>query len=216
MGSLAATVWMAGGADNAPELFQESIRELEKNGPSSRAVQLRIVLASCLRKEDRLAEAEAAMPPEGGMEPERRKTFLDVRGEIYAETGRTAQAVTDAREALKIVEQSAEEDPIGVASAQAKLAEFLLADGKVEEAEDLARRAWDELMPRKHVDASGALVTLALIRNDESSEAYIEEAFRIVKESPLGQAGTTNRALAGLRKRASKLQLPILEPVEKN
>ena len=105
---------------------------------------------------------------------------------------------------------------MGVASAQAKLAEFLLADGKVEEAEDLARRACDELMPRKHVAASGALITLALIRNDESSEAYVEEAFRLVKESPLGQAGTTNRALAGLRKRASKLQPPVLAAVEKS
>jgi tetratricopeptide (TPR) repeat protein/Zn-dependent protease len=210
LGSLAATVWMAGGADNAPELFQESIRELEKKGPSSRAVQLRIVLASVLRKEGRLAEAEAAMPPEGEMEPERRKTFLEVRGEIYAETGRAEQAVADAREALKLVEQAPEEDPVGVASAQAKLAEFLLADGKVEEAQDLARRACDELMPRKHVDASGALVTLALIRNDESSEAFVEEAFRIVKENPLGQAGTTNRALDGLRKRASKLEPSIV------
>jgi tetratricopeptide (TPR) repeat protein len=210
LGSLAATVWMAGGADNAPELFRESIQELEKKGPSSRAVQLRIVLASVLRKEGRLPEAEAAMPPEGEMEPERRKTFLEVRGEIYAETGRAGQAVADGREALQIVEQAPEEDPIGVASAQAKLAEFLLADGKVEEAADLARRACDELMPRKHVDASGALVTLALIKNDESSEAFIEEALRIVKESPLGQAGTTTRALAGLQKRASKLAVSRL------
>jgi tetratricopeptide (TPR) repeat protein len=163
-----------------------------------------------LRKEGRLAEAEAAMPPEGEMEPERRKTFLEVRGEIYAETGRAGQAVADGREALQIVEQAPEEDPIGVASAQAKLAEFLLADGKVEEAGDLARCACDELMPRKHVDAAGALVTLALIKNDESSEAFIEEALRIVKESPLGQAGTTTRALAGLQKRASKLAVSLL------
>jgi hypothetical protein len=53
-------------------------------------------------------------------------------------------------------------------------------------------------------------VTLALIKNDESSEAFIEEALRIVKESPLGQAGTTTRALAGLQKRASKLAVSRL------
>jgi tetratricopeptide (TPR) repeat protein len=207
MGSLAAMASMAGAGDHVPELFQESIDALESKGAASRAVQLRIVLASVLRKEGRLAEAEAVLPPDGGLGPERRKLFLDVRGEIYAETSRAGLAVVDGREAFSLVEQAAEDDPIGIASARAKLAEFLLADGKVEEATDLARRACDELMPRRHIDASGALVTLALIRNDESSEAFIEEAFRLVKESPLGQAGTTARALARLERRVARLHV---------
>ncbi|HTB10996.1 MAG TPA: site-2 protease family protein [Bryobacteraceae bacterium] len=214
MGSLAATAWMAGGADNAAELFLEAIQALEKKGPSSRAVQLRIVLASVLRKECRFAEAETALPEEGDFEPERRRTFLEVRGEIYAETDRAALAVADGREALKLVQQEPEENPVGVASAQAKLAEFLLADGKIDDAAELARQACDELMPRRHVDAAGALVTLALILNNESSEAYVEEALRLVRESPLGQAGTTGRALAGLQRRAGRLQ-PTLEPARK-
>lgn len=206
LGSLAATASMAGGSDNAAELFTESIDALEKKGSTSRAVQLRIVLASVLTKDGRLAEAEAALPPDAGLGEERRKTFLTVRAEIYAETGRTALAVTDAGEALKLVEQEPEQDLVAIASARAKLAEFLLADGKTDEASELAQRACDELVPRKHVDAAGALVTLALIRNDEASEAFIEEAFRLVQESPLGQAGTTARALAGLKKRVERLQ----------
>jgi tetratricopeptide (TPR) repeat protein len=184
----------------------ESIQALEKNGPSNRAVQLRIVLASVYRKDYRFAEAEAALPPDEGLEPERRRMFLEVRAEIYAETGRAAQAVADGREALTLVQQEPEQNLVGVASAQAKLAEFLLADGKVDEAAELARIACDELMPLRHVDASGALVTLALILNNESSEAYVEEAFRLVRESTLSEAGSMARSLAGLQRRSARLQ----------
>jgi hypothetical protein len=96
--------------------------------------------------------------------------------------------------------------PVGIASARAKLAEFLFADGKIDEAKELARLACDELMPRKHVDASGALVTLALIRNGEMSEAFIEEAYKLVRESPLGHPGPTAWAVEAIQRRAAKLQ----------
>ena len=124
---------------------------------------------------------------------------------IYAGTRRAELAVADGREALKLVD--AEDNPLGVASMQAKLAEFLLADGKIGEAAELAQRACDELMPRKHVEAAGALVTLALIRNDESSAGFIEEALRLERESPLSQAGSKARALAELQRRAAGLQV---------
>ena len=149
-----------------------------------------------------MTDAEAALPPESDIEPERRDTLLHERAALFAETGRVAQAVADAREALKLVEQQGEDNAIEIASARAHLAEFLFADGKLDEAEDLARCACDELVSRRHTDAAGALVTLALIRNDES---FSEEAMALVREAPLMELGTKTWALKCLERRL-KLQ----------
>src|SRR6202043_525846 len=91
-------------------------------------------------------------------------------------------------------------------SAAAKLAEFLLADSKIDEAREMAQKACDQLLPRNHVDASGALVTLALIRNDESSQPLIDKALRLVRESPLRQPGSMAATLTELQQRVSCLQ----------
>ena len=213
IGTLAATVWLAGAGDTSAELLRESIHKLENQGPSSRAVGLRMVLASALRREGRLEAAEAALPSESDIEPEQRRTLLEERPEIFAKTGRVAQAVADAREALTLVEREAEDNAIDVACAQANLAEVLLADGKVDEAEDLARRACGELIPRRHADAAGALVTLALIRNDESSMDLIEEAMALVRDAPLMESGTKSRALEELHRRLECEKFPGQTPV---
>ena len=156
-----------------------------------------------------MTDAEAALPPESAMEPERRSVLLHERAALFAETGRVAQAVADAREALKLVEQEGEDNAIEIASARAHLAEFLFADGRLDEAEDLARCACDELLPRRHTDAAGALVTLALIRNDESSSVSIEEAMALVREARLMELGTKTWALKSLERRL-KLQLLVM------
>ena len=213
LGSLASTVWLAGTGDFYAELLQESIRKLEEKGPSSRAAGLRIAFASVLRQEGRLAEAEAALPLESDMEPERRRVLLYERAEVFTETRRVAQAVADAREALNLAEREGEDNAIEVASAQAKLAEFLLTAGKADEAEDFARRAGDELIPRRHSDAAGALVTLALIRNDESSEVLAEQAMALVRDAPFMESGIKAHALARLDLRLSSLGMRT--PVEK-
>jgi len=163
-----------------------------------------MALASILREDGKFAEAEAALPTESVIEPERRKRLLREREKLFAQTGRTAQAVADGREALKLEEQEGEDNAIEIACARAELAEFLLADGKLDEAEDQARRACDELLPRRHPDAAGALVTLALIRNDESSAARIEEAMALVRDAPLLEAGTKARSLKDLNRRLDR------------
>ena len=200
LGSLAATVWMAGAGDNSAELLKESIHGLELKGRSSRAVGLRIVLATVLRRTGRVEEAEAAMPLESDMEPERRKTFVSERAEIYAESGRLAHAVADGEEALKLAGEQ-EDNAVEVALARGKLAEFLFAQGKMEEATALARMACDERVPRRHPDASGALVTLALIRNDESTAPFIEHARELVRRAPLMEAGSKARELERIARR---------------
>jgi len=144
-------------------------------------------------------------PAESDIEPERREMFFEERAKLLAKTGRVAQAVVDARQALKLVEQKGEDYAIEVATAQANLAEILLADGKIHEAEDFARRACDELVPRRHTDAAGALVTLALLRNDDSSAVRVEEAMALVRDAPLMEPGTKTWALKGLERRL-KLQ----------
>jgi tetratricopeptide (TPR) repeat protein len=190
IGGLAASVWMTGAAENAADLFEESIRALEQRGPSSRAAELRVVLATVLRRSGRLIDAEAALPPESALEPERRKTLLQERAEIFAETGRISQAVADAQEVLKLVEENPEESVVELATAQAKLAEYLLAAGKLAEATDFARHACDVLVPRNHPEGAGPLVTLALIKNDESREPFIEHARKLIQNAPLLEAGS--------------------------
>lgn len=213
LGSLAATVWMTGSGDNSAELLKESIHALELKGRSSRAIGLRIVLATVLRRTDRLAEAEAAMPLESDMEPERRKTFVSERAEIYAETGRLAQAVADGEEVLKLAGEQA--NAVEVAMARGKLAEFLFAQGKTEEAAGLARLACDELVPRRHPDASGPLITLALIRNDESTGPFIEHAIELVRSAPLMESGSKARELERIARRTTALQAPLPVVVER-
>lgn len=200
LGSLAATVWMVGAGDNSAELLKESIHRLELQGRSSRAIGLRIVLAAVLRRTGRVEEAEAAMPLESDMEPERRKTFVAERAEIYADTGRLAQAVADGEEALKLAGEQ-EDNAVEIALARGKLAEFLFAQGKTEEAAELARLACDELVPRRHPDASGPLVTLALIRNDESTGPFLEHAIELVRSAPLMESGSKARELERIARR---------------
>ena len=199
MGTLAATMWMAGVGDS-PEVLAESIQALEQKGPSSRAVGLRMMQASVLRRVGRLADAEAALPPEADVEPERRKTLLTERAEIFAETNRVMQAIEDAREVLKLAQQQ-EDHAVEAALAEAKLSEFLLQAGKAAEAEDFARRACDVLVPRQHPGASGALVTLALIRNDETAGPFIEHAIELVKTSRSMEAGSKARELERIERR---------------
>jgi tetratricopeptide (TPR) repeat protein len=205
LGSLALTAWLAGAGDATAELLRESIQKLEEKGPSSRAVGLRIALVSVLRQEGKFADAEAALPVESDREPERRQAVLHERAELCAETGRVAQAVADARQALNLAEREGENN-VKVACAQAKLAEFLLADGNADEAENLACRACDELIPRRHADAAGALITLALIRNNESSEVLAEQAMALVRDAPFMESGTKARALARLSRRLKSLE----------
>ena len=145
------------------------------------------------------------------MEPERRKTFVSERAEIYAETGRLQQAVADGEEVLKLAGEQ-EDSTVEVALARAKLAEFLFAQGKTEEATELARLACDELVPRRHPDASGPLITLALIRNDESSGAFIEHAMELVKNAPLMESGSKARELERIARRTKVRAAEELEP----
>jgi len=201
IGSLAATAWIAGVGDTSAELLRESIQKLATKVSSSRATGLRIVLASILRREEKWADAEAALPAESDIEPERREVLFEERARIFAETGRVAQAVADAREALKLVEQKGGNNAIEVASAQANLAEFLLAEGNAREAEHFARRACDELLPRRHTDAAGALVTLAFLRDDASSAGMVEEAMLLIRDAPLMESGSKTWALKALERR---------------
>ncbi len=201
LGALALTIWLTGAGDTSAELLQESIQKLEDKGPSSRTAGLRIALASVLRHEGKLAGAEATLPPESDVEPERRRVLLQERAEVFAETGRVAQAVADAREALNLAGREGEDNAIEVACAQAKLAEFLLTAGNTAEAGDLARRACDELMPRRHPDAAAALITLALIRAGESSDVLAGQAMALVRDAPFMESGTKTRALARLNLR---------------
>ncbi len=196
LANLGLAVWSAGGC-NPTELLRYSIEALEKHGGSSRAAGLRIALAAVLRSEGRVGDAETALPPEAEVEPEQRKIFLEERAAIYLETGRVRDGLAESRAALELTD----DHPAELGPAQANLAEFLLADGNVAEAEAFARRACDQLLPMRHPGAADALVTLALIGPNESAGALIEEANKLIRNAPLLDRGSKDRALDGISRR---------------
>jgi tetratricopeptide (TPR) repeat protein len=200
MGNLAASAWSAGTGDDASGLLQEAIQRLEQAGGLTRAVGLRIFLTHFLRVERRLAEAEAALPAETDVDQAARKAFLDERAAIYLETNRIEEGLADSELTLRLVT----DDDLDLAVVRTNLAEYLLADGKVIQAGELARQACDALLPLRHPVAAEALVTLALIGASDTAGALIDQAVDLVRSAPLLESGSRARALESITRRVER------------
>jgi len=205
LANLAQSVWSASDGCGAAELLRESIQRLEETGGSSRTAGLRIFLAHILGERGDFSQAEAALPEETQIDASLRKAYLEARAAIYLYTGRVNLGLAASEEALQLAGDGSER-----ALAQANLGEFLLASGREAEAEELARKACDYLLPLRHPGAAEPLVTLALIGPEGNASVLIEQAVQLVEHAPFLESGSRERALEGIKKRSTVIE--VVEP----
>jgi tetratricopeptide (TPR) repeat protein len=205
LANLAQSLWWASDGRGAAELLRESIQRREEIRGSSRTVGLRIFLAHMLAEQGKFSEAEAALPEEAEIDASSRKAYLEAKAAVYLNTGRVNLGLAASEEALQLAGDGSDG-----ALAQANLAEFLLASGREAEAEDLARKACDYLLPLRHPGAAEPLVTLALIGPVGNAPALIEQAVQLVEDAPFLASGSRERALEGIKKRSTARE--VIEP----
>jgi tetratricopeptide (TPR) repeat protein len=186
--NLGYDLWRAGESTLAVELLREGIAQLESGGAIPVATEYRIKLAGVLRQLGRPQEGFAELPAEPGLAPILKRSLLGERAELNLAAGRPKLAMADGHELVALWRAHPCAPEPEIASAEALLAQALLAAGNLAEAETLALEAADVLGPWQHPDAASCLITVALARSrsgDESASSRIEEAFRLIDKDVL-------------------------------
>lgn len=192
LATLGVSFWMAGRTEQAIALLSESIQSLEARGAVNRVARVRVTLAEVLRKAGRLPEAQVALPNQEELTPDIRETFLRQQAQIHLRAGQIAEAIAGLEEALRLKKADQHASAAEIATAEGSLAEAFLDASRVEEAETLARRSCDVLVPMGHPNAAGSLITLALI---SKQSPYTDEALRLISEAQLLKTASKARFL---------------------
>jgi tetratricopeptide (TPR) repeat protein len=211
IGLLALALWRAGHTDPAIALLRECIGLFEQRGERNGAARQRLLLAEILWRDWRATEAAEALPDPAALDGELRKHFLEQRAAIHQKAGRLEDALADYREILRQAEAGPQVEEAAIAVARGTLAEACLDTGNLEEAESLARDAWDWLSAANHPEAAGICVTLAVIswNRQRSVSGWIDEGLRRIEEtSSLIVPATKARFLETTAVRLEKAGLP--------
>jgi len=198
LSTIGLNLWTAGRSAQGATLLSEAIRMMEERGAARQAAHLRIVLAEMYRKAGQVQEAEAALPASEGLRPRDRVEWMHQRALIQLKRAFSSEAVVLLEQALALQKELGRQSPREVASLERSLSDALLDAGRLEEAEAVARRACDVFVPLRHPDAAEPLVTLAIVlnfRQEESADAYLEEALQLIADAPLMQTFSRARFL---------------------
>jgi tetratricopeptide (TPR) repeat protein/Zn-dependent protease len=207
---LGRDLWRNSQSPLAIDLLREGIAGLESGGANFVAAHYRIKLGGILRQLGQTEASQTALPSEPPGSPILRRPFLAERAQIHLAAGKAEHAVADCRELVALWRAHPCTPAPEIASAEALLAQALLAAGNRTEADELAVRAADVLGPWHHPDAANCLITLALARPEPSGEiasAAVAEAIRLIDAAPLLTATEKERLKA-----AQTARLP--QPVE--
>ncbi len=194
---LGQAIWIAGDEFLSLELMREGIERLESGGAAGIAGKYRTKLAGTLRV---LGDAETAwreLPLEAALSAPLRRSFLAERTELHLALGRPDDALADGRRLVELWRNHPCRPALETASAGALLSKACLAAEDWLEAEGLAIQAFDVLGPHEHPDAAVCLVTLAVVRSDESR---ITEALRLIDHAPLLGPAEKARRRASVKK----------------
>jgi tetratricopeptide (TPR) repeat protein len=198
LGGIGVMYWMVGRLDEALASLIEATQLMEQRGEVNRTARLRLTLAEVLRKAGRLSEAQAALPADQGLTAGVREAFFTQRAQIALRMGQIDAAIADFQEAWSLKKIDPHASAAEIATSQAALAEALLEAQRSDDAEQLARSACDVLAATSHPNASGPLITLAILsreRQPEAASAFLDEALRLISEAPLLKIASRARFL---------------------
>jgi tetratricopeptide (TPR) repeat protein len=198
LGSLGVTLWSEGRTGQGVALLTESIRLLEQLGVAGRSATLGIVLSEVLRKARKLVEAEEALPAEAGLTETQRAQVITEKAHIQLLAGRVDEAVTGFQQALELYKGLDGGLPTAVATAQGVLSDALIAAGRLDEAEVMAKLGCETLLTTEHPDAAGALINLAIIgrlKGQPLAESHLDQALQLIARAPLLEPATKARYL---------------------
>jgi tetratricopeptide (TPR) repeat protein len=207
LGMLGWYLWEGGCPGRAAILITESIRGLEPLDAANLANRLRLCLAYIHREEGRHAQAACVLPKWERVSEGQRRFYFAERGSIRQKAGRLADALRDAWEVLRLAVESG--DSIDIASARSNVAEVLLEDGQLAEAESEAQEAYREFTTEGYPDKAGVCVTLGLLGD---SAEYFAEAERIVSELPFLTASARARFRKTMAERLAKFKEHAVVP----
>ncbi len=182
-----------GQSTRAAALILEAAEGFEKCGIDGYAAGVRISAASILRLQGKFAEAEAALPQPASVAAFDLSRFLAEQAGIRLATDHVPDAIEGFEAALR-----AANTPSHRALRQADLAYAYCVAGRIEESEVLAQSGKDALTAENNPEASGALLTLALIawrKGEGSARAYFEQTLSTLDVAPLLQPATKALAL---------------------
>lgn len=210
LGQLGERLWNGGYPDEGITLITESLRLLEPRAAVESEVRLRVFLASVLRAEGRLEEAERALPELERVGPDMRKDYLTERGAIRRKGRKWPEALADASEALRITLTDTPGDDLAIAMAKNAVAEAYLDAGHLMQAELLAKQAYAVLSAAGHPERTDTCITLAVIgwQKQQSTGDYFEEALRIWETAPLILRANKARTLEYIAERLERAGLP--------
>ncbi|MGA2184271.1 MAG: site-2 protease family protein [Bryobacteraceae bacterium] len=186
--ALGGSLWKGGQGGEGILITAEAVAWLEQHGASRLAARCRLGLAGKLRRAGRLGEAESALPAETDLPANQWGVLCAVRGRIRLAQHRFEEAAGDFARGIQLSSAGVHPSAVPVATDKSGLAEALLGYGRVADAERQALEALEILLPCGHPDASGALVTLALIgwqRGEQGADAQFEQAIRCMVDAPL-------------------------------
>jgi len=188
LGKLGEALWRAGQPASAIEYLRESIAALEQSGLSSIATAYRIQLCGILRTLGRFSEAVKSLPPESGLPVHLRRNLLaeTIELAILAEAGPVA--LEHSQTLLQLWQAEAAECAPEIAIATSLMGRAYLAAGKLDEAGENARSAFEVLEHSGHPEAARCLLIIATAHHAATgvwASGTLEQARRLIEAAVL-------------------------------
>jgi len=197
LSELARVLWQGGQDEEGIVITREAVAWLETKNATELAARMRIPLVDKLRKAGCLAEAESTLPSEADLPPNKWDVLCTVRGRIRLAQHRFEDAVNDFERVIHLREAN-RPSQIDVACNKNDLAEALFGYARVPDAERQALESLEILLPSGHPNASGVLITLALIgwhRCEPGAGELFEQGIRCLVDPPLVEPALKARGL---------------------